>query len=198
MTRRQSDPCMPRSENCLLPTTFCHESSNHGPATETGMIERAHPMLSIGAQCRLLSISRSSFYREPAGETENLDVMRLIDKQFLETPFLRRPTDDLACAKRGLSGEPEAYPAVDAAHAFDADLPRARHQQTEEWAQDLSVSAGRHARGSLRPGLVLRYHLTCRCGAASSISSPSWTGSPARCWPGASRRHLRPNSVSKP
>ena len=53
-----------------------------------GMIERNHPTLSIGAQCRLLSISRSSFYYEPQGETEmNLALMRLIDKQFLETPF---------------------------------------------------------------------------------------------------------------
>ena len=34
------------------------------------MIERDHPVLSIGAQCRLLSISRSSFYHEPLGETE--------------------------------------------------------------------------------------------------------------------------------
>ena len=52
------------------------------------MIERNHPTLSIGAQCRLLSISRSSFYCEPRGETEmNLALMLLIDKQFLETPF---------------------------------------------------------------------------------------------------------------
>ena len=52
------------------------------------MIERSHPTLSIGAQCRLLSISRSSFYYEPKGESEmNLNLMRLIDKQFLETPF---------------------------------------------------------------------------------------------------------------
>ena len=36
----------------------------------------------------MLSISRSSFYSEPTGETElNFDLMRLIDKQFLETPF---------------------------------------------------------------------------------------------------------------
>ena len=33
------------------------------------MIERNHPALSIGAQCRLLSISRSSFYYELMGET---------------------------------------------------------------------------------------------------------------------------------
>ena len=52
------------------------------------MIERDHPALSIVAQCRLLSISRSSFYHEPAGETErNLGLMRLIDQQFLDTPF---------------------------------------------------------------------------------------------------------------
>ncbi|MDI9849561.1 IS3 family transposase [Rhodoblastus sp. 17X3] len=52
------------------------------------MIEPDHPALSIGIQCRLLSISRSSFYYEPQGETElNLALMLLIDKQFLETPF---------------------------------------------------------------------------------------------------------------
>ena len=43
------------------------------------MIERAHPKLSVGAQCRLLSISRSSFYYAPQGETAmNLDLMLLI------------------------------------------------------------------------------------------------------------------------
>jgi len=52
------------------------------------MIEPKHPALSIGAQCRLLSIARSSFYYEPQGETEtNLELMRLIDRQFLEAPF---------------------------------------------------------------------------------------------------------------
>ena len=52
------------------------------------MIAKNHPGLSISEQCRLLSISRSSFYYEPKGETGfNLDLMRLIDKQFLETPF---------------------------------------------------------------------------------------------------------------
>jgi putative transposase len=52
------------------------------------MIEKNHPSLSVGAQCRLLSISRSSFYYTPQGETAmNLDLMLLIDKQFLDTPF---------------------------------------------------------------------------------------------------------------
>ena len=52
------------------------------------MIEPDHPQLSIGQQCKLLSIARSSYYYEPKGETEqNLGLMRQIDEQFLETPF---------------------------------------------------------------------------------------------------------------
>jgi len=52
------------------------------------MIEPDHPVLSIGKQCTLLSIARSSFYYTPKGETEiNLALMRRIDEQFLETPF---------------------------------------------------------------------------------------------------------------
>ncbi|WP_425358950.1 IS3 family transposase [Antarcticimicrobium luteum] len=52
------------------------------------MVEPANPDLSIGKQCKLLSISRSSFYYQPKGETAlNLMLMRQIDEQFLETPF---------------------------------------------------------------------------------------------------------------
>ncbi|WP_354689599.1 IS3 family transposase [Lentibacter algarum] len=52
------------------------------------MIEPNNSILSIGQQCRLLSISRSSFYYKLKGETaQNLDLMRRIDEQFLETPF---------------------------------------------------------------------------------------------------------------
>ena len=52
------------------------------------MVEPANTNLSISTQCALLSSSRSSFNYEPKGESEmNLDLMRLIDKQVLETPF---------------------------------------------------------------------------------------------------------------
>lgn len=45
------------------------------------MIERDHPTLSVGRQCRPLSLSRSSFYYRPVGATQlNLDFMRLIDE----------------------------------------------------------------------------------------------------------------------
>ena len=62
------------------------------------MIDPDHPRLSIVRQCELVSLSRSAFYDRPAGETElNLALMRLIDEQFLETPWygarqmVRRP-----------------------------------------------------------------------------------------------------------
>ncbi len=52
------------------------------------MVDPNHPRLSIVRQCRLVSIARSSFYYEGTGETPlTLRLMRLIDEQFLETPF---------------------------------------------------------------------------------------------------------------
>ena len=52
------------------------------------LIEPGPGRLSIVRQCELVSISRSSFYYQPAGETpDNLALMRLIDAQFLETPY---------------------------------------------------------------------------------------------------------------
>jgi len=52
------------------------------------MIRRDHPDLSLSRQCRLLTISRSSFYYAPKGESpKNLALMRRIDELFLKYPF---------------------------------------------------------------------------------------------------------------
>ncbi len=52
------------------------------------LIEPGHEQLSIVRQCELVAISRSGFYYQPVGETpRNLELMRLIDAQFLETPW---------------------------------------------------------------------------------------------------------------
>ncbi len=49
---------------------------------------RDHPGLNLSRQCRLLSISRSSYYYAPKGESaENLAMMRRIDELFLKYPF---------------------------------------------------------------------------------------------------------------
>lgn len=48
--------------------------------------------LSIVRQCELLEISRSSFYYQPLGESElNLELMRLIDEEYLLHPWLGVP-----------------------------------------------------------------------------------------------------------
>ena len=52
------------------------------------MIETSHPDLSLVRQCALIGISRSVWYYEPKGESElNLRLMRLIDEQYLRTPW---------------------------------------------------------------------------------------------------------------
>lgn len=52
------------------------------------LIDTRHPKLSIACQCELLGLSRSSYYYEPIGESAvNLKYMKLIDRQFLDTPF---------------------------------------------------------------------------------------------------------------
>jgi hypothetical protein len=52
------------------------------------MVEAAHRRLSISAQCRLLGISRSSYYYAPVPETdETLALMTVIDETFIECPW---------------------------------------------------------------------------------------------------------------
>ena len=138
------------------------------------MVEKNHPNLSVGAQCRLLSISRSSFSYAPQGETEmHLDLMLLIDKQLPDTPFygVRQMTWYLQNDGHGVNQKRirrlmrlmrvrrENSPPDCFLNLLTADLPEARHQQAREGAQDLPLSAGRAARGTAQPGLVRRHHL---------------------------------------
>lgn len=52
------------------------------------MVDPKNKKVSISKQCRLLAVSRSGFYYERKGENPlNLKLMRLIDEQFLKTPY---------------------------------------------------------------------------------------------------------------
>jgi putative transposase len=52
------------------------------------MVDSSHQKLSISEQCRLLSLHRSGLYYKPCGESEeNLKLMQLIDRIFLDLPF---------------------------------------------------------------------------------------------------------------
>jgi putative transposase len=51
-------------------------------------VEWEQPELSIRRQCALLGLHRSTLYNQGVAETEeNLQLMRLIDEQFMRTPF---------------------------------------------------------------------------------------------------------------
>lgn len=52
------------------------------------MIDPKAEILSISRQCTLLSITRSNLYYQSKGESPlSLTLMRLIDEQFLKTPY---------------------------------------------------------------------------------------------------------------
>ncbi len=52
-------------------------------------IDPHHAELSIARQCELIGLNRSSYYHTPCGveSEQNLKYMRLIDEQYLRTPF---------------------------------------------------------------------------------------------------------------
>jgi len=52
------------------------------------VVDRQNPSLSVKRQCQLLDISRSGLYYQPKGiPEEDLELMKLIDRQYLMTPF---------------------------------------------------------------------------------------------------------------
>ena len=52
------------------------------------MVDRRHPSLPVIRQCTLLGVSRSSLYYQPKGiSEEDFALMRLIDRQYVATPF---------------------------------------------------------------------------------------------------------------
>jgi putative transposase len=62
-------------------------------------VDAQHPSLSIRRQCELLGLARSSYYYEPAMESEeNLALMRRIDELYLQRPFFgsRRMAEHLS------------------------------------------------------------------------------------------------------
>ncbi len=52
------------------------------------MVERRQSPLSVSRQCSFLSISRSGLYYRPKGVSHgDLELMSMIDRQYLATPF---------------------------------------------------------------------------------------------------------------
>jgi putative transposase len=57
-------------------------------AERRALVERENPALPISQQCRLLAVSRSAVYRQPAEVSEaDRAIMALIDRQYLARPY---------------------------------------------------------------------------------------------------------------
>ena len=64
------------------------------------MIEPGYPPISTRRQCELVGLNRSTFYHTPGQESDlNLHLMRLIDEQYMKTPFYGWPRMT-ACLRR--------------------------------------------------------------------------------------------------
>ena len=52
------------------------------------LVERGHERISMARQCELVGLARASYYYQARPESEeNLELMRMLDRQYMRTPF---------------------------------------------------------------------------------------------------------------
>src|SRR6516164_6777314 len=104
------------------------------------MIAAAGPGLSLSRQCQLLSISRSSFYDTPHGQSaENLALMRRIDELFLRHPFYGSRQMVRQLRRDGVSVGRRRIRRLMRLMGLE-NLPGAQDQRAASGTSDLSVS----------------------------------------------------------
>lgn len=102
-------------------------------ADKRALIEPGHERLSIARQCELVDLPRSSFYYEPqpmgTQSAQNLELMRLLDRQYTQTPFYgsRRMTAWLR--REGYCVNRKRVARLMAALGLEAIYPRPRTSQ---------------------------------------------------------------------
>ena len=118
------------------------------------MVENQHATLSVRRQCDLLGLNRASFYYQAASEsTLNLQLMRLIDEQFLRTPFYGWPKMTAHLRRLGYVVNGKTNQTADASDGHSSHLPQAKQQFAWQRAQALSLSSAQPADYACQPGL---------------------------------------------
>ena len=91
------------------------------------MIEPAHLGLSLRRQCELLGLNRSTLYYQPASESVyNLHLMRLIDEQYLRTPFYGWPRMTAYLQRQGYTGNAKRVRRLMQKMGLQALYPKAK------------------------------------------------------------------------
>src|SRR5438093_11237130 len=86
-SRRANPSCSSRSAGSTWSSTGSKKKLPASVEARRAPID-ADPAVSIRRQCELLDLPRSTYYYLPATETaENLHLLRLLDEQYLRTPF---------------------------------------------------------------------------------------------------------------
>jgi putative transposase len=97
------------------------------------MVEPNHPQLSVRRQCELLGLNRSTLYYEPAGESaENLHLMRLLDEQYLRTPFYGWPRMTAYLHRQGYAVNHKRVQRLMQKMGLQAIYPRPKTSHTEK------------------------------------------------------------------
>ena len=118
------------------------------------MVEPAH-RLSISVQCRLLSISRSSYYYAPVPETdETLALMTVIDETFMECPWYGSRQMARHLRRAGHEVGRRRARRLMAKMGPVADLPATKDERSAPAAPDLSLSAAQAGDRTAEPCLV--------------------------------------------
>ena len=150
------------------------------------MVETSTAQLSITTQCQLLSISRSGWYYDPQGESPlNLTLMRLIDEQFLATPYYGSRQMARWLRRQGYGvgrHRVRRLMALMGLHAIYQEprttQPHPHHRIYPYLLRNLAVSHGR-----IRSGVQILP--LSRSNAGFYIWWRSWTGRAGKCSPGA-------------
>ena len=124
------------------------------------LIEPGHGQLSIVRQCELVSISRSSFYHRPVDDTaETLGLMRLIDAQFLETPWYGSRQMSRHLRRDGHEVGRKRVRRLMTRMGLAPIYQRPRTTVPHPRAPDLSLPAAGPGGEPSEPGLVCGYHV---------------------------------------
>ena len=92
-----------------------------------GLIDPDHPVLSVRRQCELIGLNRGTYYYEPAKETPlNLILMRMIDEQYMRTPFYGYPKMTEYLRNQGYWVNPKRIDRLMGVMGLRALVPRKR------------------------------------------------------------------------
>lgn len=130
------------------------------PEAKRGLIDPAHPRISIARQCELVGLSRSSFYDVAQGESaENLRLMRLLDEQYTRTPFYGVHRMTVWLRQQGYTVNPKRVARL--LHTMLTIIPgdKARQRLNQRQGYALIFSRRRHGwlRSSPQPSAITRH-----------------------------------------